>query len=206
MFVERMVLKVSVVLAVMSLCFTLGYVVATGNQKDKQIEATTSAQAESNNEVLASQAKSIATESKVEASTQKIKAIKEEAVKRVEANEPKVITKTVTVYKCPGENHVSKSNDVDSATSAVSVETSLPWTFDSRTVRLLDSARTNDTNSTANINDASDQAPSNVTVSDLVSNDLEVVSLYHDQSTRFKALQDYVKDKQDQGFMFCKPR
>lgn len=194
------------VLAVMSLCFTLGYVVATGSQKDKQIEATTSAQADSNNEVLASQAKSIATESKVEASTQKIKAIKEEAVKRVEANEPKVITKTVTVYKCPGENYVSKSNDVDSATSAVSVETSHPWTFDSRTVRLLDSARTNDTNSTASINDASDQAPSNVTVSDLVSNDLEVVSLYHDQSTRFKALQDYVKDKQDQGFMFCKPR
>lgn len=72
MFVEKIILKIVGALAVMALCFTLGYAVATSNQKDKQIEAATLTQADSNQEVLASQAKSIAIEDKVAASTQKI--------------------------------------------------------------------------------------------------------------------------------------
>jgi len=75
-FVEKIILKIVGALAVMALCFTLGYAVATSNQKDKQIEAATIAQADSNNEVLASQAKSVEIEDKVAASTQKIEAIK----------------------------------------------------------------------------------------------------------------------------------
>lgn len=203
MFVEKIILKIVGALAVMALCFTLGYAVATSNQKDKQIEAATLTQADSNQEVLASQAKSIAIEDKVAASTQKIEAIKDEAVRRVEANEPKVITKTVTVYKCPGENHVSNANDGDPM-PAVSIETSRPWYFSNGVVRLLNAARANDTDSTASSSDASDQTASDVTVGKLVENDLEVVGLYHEQSERFKALQDYVKDKQDQGYQFCK--
>lgn len=204
MFVEKVVLKVCVALALMALCFSLGYAYATGKQKDKQIEAATIAQTDSNREVLASQAKSIVVEDKVAASTHKIEAIKREAVRQVAADEPRVITKTVTVYKCPGERNVDSTNDnVQNAVVGLS-EISRPWTFGNGTVRLLNSARTNDTNSPSSSVDASDQTPSTVTVSDLVGNDLEVVSLYHDQSERFKALQDYVKDKQDQGYMFCK--
>lgn len=204
MFVEKVVLKVCVALALMALCFSLGYAYATGKQKDKQIEAATIAQTDSNREVLASQAKSIVVEDKVAASTHKIEAIKREAVGQVAADEPRVITKTVTVYKCPGERNVDSTNDnVQNAVVGLS-EISRPWTFSNGTVRLLNSARTNDTNSPSSSVDASDQTPSSVTVSDLVGNDLEVVSLYHDQSERFKALQDYVKDKQDQGYMFCK--
>ena len=205
MLVEKIILKVSVALAVMALCFTLGFAVANSKQKDKQIEAATITQTDSNKEVLAGQAKSVEIEDKVAASAQKIESIKQEAVRRVLVDEPKVITKTVTVYKCPGESHVSNANDGDPM-PAVSVETSRPWSFSNGVVRLLDSARTNDTDSTASSNDASDQTTSDVTVSDLVENDLEVVGLYHDQSERFKALQDYVKDKQDQGYMFCKAK
>ncbi|MFU9046369.1 hypothetical protein ACNAUY_08245 [Acinetobacter tibetensis] len=204
MFVEKIILKIVGALAVMALCFTLGYAVATSNQKDKQIEVATLTQADSNQEVLASQAKSIAIEDKVAASTQKIEAIKDEVVRRVEANEPKVITKTVTVYKCPGDVNDSSTNGNDRTTVVGLSETYSPWTFDGRTVRLLNAARANDTDSATSVSNASDQTPSDVTVGKLVENDLEVVGLYHEQSERFKALQDYVKDKQDRGYMFCK--
>lgn len=202
MFVERIILKISVTLAVMVLCFSLGYVTATEKSKDKQVKVATLTQSNSNKEVLASQAKSVAVETKVAASTQKIEAIKQEAVKRVEKTEPKVTIQTV--YRTPGEKDGSTNDNNHDTVVGLSVETSRPWTFDNGTVRLFNAARINDTDSASSGSDASDQTASDVTVGKFAENDLEVVSLYHDQSERLKALQDYVKEKQDQGFMLCK--
>lgn len=204
MLLKKIALKIIMALAAMIVCFAVGYDLGGDRQKAKQIDAVVQAQADSKNEALASQAKSVAIESSTAASTQTIKSLSDQAVKRVENNEPKVITKTVTVYKCPGETNVN-SNDSTTELPTSVVEISRPWTFDSGTVRLLNSARANDTDSTASVSNVADQTPTDVTVGKFVENDLEVVSLYHDQSVRFKALQDYVKEKQDEGYMFCKP-
>lgn len=205
MVLEKIALKIIAALSVMIVCFTAGFFLGGDRQKAKQIDAVVQAQADSKNEVLASQDKSVAIESSAAASTQTIKSLSNEAVKRVDTNEPKVITKTVTVYKCPGETNVN-SNDSRIESPISVVEVSRPWTFDNGTVRLLNSARANDTDSTAISSNDSDQSPSDVTVGKFVENDLEVVSLYHDQSVRFKALQDYVKEKQDQGYMLCRTK
>lgn len=204
MMLEKIALKIVVALAAMIVCFAVGYDLGSDRQKAKQIDAVVQAQADSKNEVLASQAKSVAIESSAAASTQTIKSLSDQAVKRVENNEPKVITKTVTVYKCPGETNVNSDDSTTELPTSV-VEVSRPWTFDNGTVRLLNSARADDTDSTASVSNVADQTPTDVTVGKFVENDLEVVSLYHDQSVRFKALQDYVKEKQDEGYMFCKP-
>ena len=199
MLLEKIALKALAVLAAMAVCFAVGYDLGGDKQKAKQIEAVIQTQTDSKNEVLESQAKSISVEERVTASTQKIESIKDEAVKRIEANEPKVTIKSVGV----STNDSNSIGEQSSGEPAV-VEDTRSWTFDSGTVRLLNSARSNDTDSTASIDYATDQSPTDITIGKFVENDLEIVSLYQDQSVRFKALQDYVKEKQDQGYMFCR--
>lgn len=207
MVVEKIVLKITSALAVMVVCFALGCSYADSRNQDKQIDELTQAQADSKDEVLKSQNESIAIEGRVSESTQRVESINKEAVKRVESNEPKVITKVVTKYI--GIENDSSSNDGfnQSPNGEVVVETVRPWTFDSGTIRLLNSARLGvDTDSTASSVDASDQTTSSIGISEFVANDLDVVALYHEQSIRYKALQDYVTEKQNEGFELCKPR
>lgn len=200
--VYKIGLKVIAALVVMIVCFAYGYDVGNDRQQAKQIGGLTQAQADSK-EVLASQDKSIAIEGRVSESTQQIKAISDEAVKRVESNEPKVITKVVTKYIGIESDSSSTSSEMPNGETVI--EITRPWTFDSGTIRLLNSARANDTDSTASSINASDQTPTDITVGKFVENDLEIVSLYHNQSERYQALQDYVKEKQDEGYLFCKP-
>lgn len=207
MVVEKIVLKIVSALAVMVVCFTLGYSYSQSRTKDKQIDSLTQAQADSKNEVLHSQKESIAIEGKVSESVHKIDSVSKEAVKRVESNEPKVITKVVTKYIGIENDSFSNGGSGESPNGETVVEVARPWTFDNGTIRLLNSARLGvSTDSTSISDNASDQTASHIGVSEFVSNDLEVVSLYHEQSVKYKALQDYIQEKQNEGFEFCKPR
>lgn len=203
MVLQRFAVKTLLSLAILVAVFTIGYDLGGDRQKAKQLEAVVTSQTDSNKEVLASQAKSIEVQEQTAASSHKIEAIKDEVAKRIEPNEPKVITKIVTKYVGVPDDSCNTSSGMPNGETVI--ETSRPWAFDSGTVRLLNSARANDTDSTTDSSDGSDQAVTDITVGKFVENDLEVVSLYHDQSVRLKALQDYVKEKQDDGYMFCKP-
>lgn len=203
MVLQNFAIKTLLSLAVLVAVFTIGYDLGGDRQKAKQLEAVVTSQTDSNKEVLASQAKSIEVQEQTAASSHKIEVIKDEVAKRIEPNEPKVITKIVTKYVGVPDDSSNTSSGMPNGETVI--ETSRPWTFDSGTVRLLNSARANDTDSTTDSSDGSDQAVTDITVGKFVESDLEVVSLYHDQSVRFKALQDYVKEKQDDGYMFCKP-
>lgn len=201
MIFQKLLAKVLLTIAALAVVFTIGYSIGSDHEKAKQIDGLTQAQADSNREVTKSQKESIAIESRVSESTQLIEEVKKQAVERVKANEPKVITKIVTKYVGVPDDSSTNGN----INSESTVETTLPWTFGNGTIRLLNTARSNDTTSTTDGDDASDQTASSVKVSDLVDNDLEVVGLYHELAERHKGLQQYLSEKQDQGYMLCKP-
>ncbi|HEO0817055.1 TPA: hypothetical protein U9M35_002911 [Acinetobacter baumannii] len=201
MVVQKIAVRLLLSLAALVVAFAVGYDFGSDREKAKQISELTQAQADSNKEILKSQEESKAIEGRVGELTQKVKDISDKAVERVKANEPKVVTKVIE--RCSGDDSISNETGFSPVSETV-VEVSRPWTFDYGTVRLLNSARTNDTDSAASISNVGDQTPTDITVSDFVENDLEVVALYHEQSERYKSLQDYIKSKQDEGYMFCK--
>jgi hypothetical protein len=200
MFPQLQTLKVLAVFSAMAFSGWLGYDYGTSKQIAEHTSATTVENKKLNSEALANQSKSLDAEKKVALTADHIESIKQQAVRRVEETEPKVVTKVVTKYvKVKNDSCSNESNAVESNREADDT-----WTFDNGTVRLLNSARAINSNNSTIGDNASDQTPSRVKVSDLVKNDLEVVALYHEQSVQFKALQDYVKEKQDDGYMFCK--
>lgn len=133
-----------------------------------------------NEEIKASHEKSMAVETQAEQAKKNVETIKEVVVKRVQMKEPMV---------CKEENS-NESNEL--------------WTFDGATVRLLNNARRNEAVDTTTSDNATNQTATNITVSKFVENDLDVVAMYHDLAVRHKALQDYVRQQQEQGYQLCK--
>lgn len=169
--------------------FGSGYWIGSQHEKNKQQTQTSKATIQNtNNEVRVSTAKSLELE-KVTADThEKIDNIKQKVIKRIEKTEPTIVVKHI-------------KDDKENAIATTTVE---PWVFDIGTIGLLNSARSNDPNPTTASDDALSETASTVTVKDFVSNDLAVVDQYHDLALKHEALQDYIRDKQSQGFMFCK--
>ncbi|WP_151708790.1 hypothetical protein [Acinetobacter brisouii] len=151
-------------------------------------------------EVVESQRKSIAVEQSVVETHKRIDTISKEVVKRVEQRQPT----TVTVKPKENQHGLNPNNQTLQPSAEQGSVSDAPWTFDIGTIRLLNAARDNDPNYTAAVNNDADQGASEVTVSKFAENDLEIVGQYHELAEQHKALQDYIKEKQEQGYMFCK--
>lgn len=67
--------------------------------------------------------------------------------------------------------------------------------FDVGTVRLLNSARSNTAIDATAINNVESEGASGLTLPELLENDLEIVSLYHELAARHNALVDYVTEQ-----------
>lgn len=147
--------------------FCTGYQVKSRFVKADQYESVTKAQHQTAQGIQQSLEQNSAVEKKVTDSTNNVTAIKRAVAKRIEAKE-----------------HTNEAN----------LRPVCPATyFDVTTVRLLNSARANATLDPAILSDAEGQAPSGLALSELLENDLEIVSQYHDLSARHNALVDYVE-------------
>lgn len=147
--------------------FCTGYQVKSRFVKADQFESVTNAQHQTAQGIQQSLEQSSAVEKTVTDSTIQVAAISKAVVKRIKKQE---------------ESNDANLRPICPATS-----------FDVSTVRLLNDARAGTAPDASTLNDAEGQAASGLTLSELLENDLEVVSQYHDLSARHNALVDYVE-------------
>lgn len=147
--------------------FCTGYQMKSRFVKADQYESVIEAQHQTAQDIQQSMEQSLVVEKAVTDSTNNVAAIKKAVIKRIKKRE--------------------QSNDAN-------LRPLCPATsFDVSTVRLLNDARAGTTPDAATLNDAEGQAASGLALSELLENDLEVVSQYHDLSARHNALVDYVE-------------
>lgn len=80
----------------------------------------------------------------------------------------------------------------------------MPYTFDHDVIRLLNEARVDEANRDTADSDGGSEAIADVGVEELVTNDLEVVRLYHELANRYRTLQTYIRDQIRDGYELCK--
>lgn len=171
-------------------CYLLGSNNAKQDFMAKQANVVIQSQSNAQAEVKASLEKSVALDKSLRTTTQFMDQISKQAVARVEATQPR------SQNDCPAQ-----------VWSGIKLDTQgyNPWAFDNATVGLLNAARLNDPNHAAVVSDGQGEQPSTVTVSQLVENDLEVVKEYHVVAERHSSLVDYIQEKINDGYLFCKP-
>lgn len=95
--------------------------------------------------------------------------------------------RTVTV-----ERIIQRENEYAESAQA-SCHVVNPFLLDVGTVGLLNAARAGEDFDTSRLGDEESLAPSGIALHEFVSNDLEVVKMYHDLAIRHDALVDYVE-------------
>lgn len=161
---KNMALAVALAL---TLGFCTGYEVKAKFVKADQFESVSEARHESAQNVQESLETSLATEQKVTDSNTKIAVIRKAVAARVQ---PKEITNEAHLRPvCPGVG------------------------LDVGTVQLLNAARAGTDPVATSFGHAEGQAPSGIGLPELLDNDLEVITLYHELSARHDALVDYVE-------------
>lgn len=170
---------------VAALSTAVGFMVGAWTQKQfmkaDQLDAVVESQREVAVDLRDSLKASVAIEERITASTQNVQAVRKEVAKRVvppPAPQPQPVAETTRENLPEAHANLRPRNH---------------WTLDVGTVWMLDSAREGLPFDATRLRDGASQAPSEVGVTELIDNDLEIVQLYHELAERHNALVDYVE-------------